>query len=160
MTSEVKTLSDDALREIKARVAKATPAPLEARIGSGNNVCTALASNNPTAFDDFVCDVLPDYACKPGIATRWEANRDFIQHAYSDIPALCETVRVLRQRLNEEADRANCRTIELEHEGREIQKWNNRANQLAIEGQELRRQLTQVTQERQICPKCGERIQK
>lgn len=97
MTDTVKVLSDDALREIEARVAKATPAPLETRIGSGNNVCTALASNNPATFDDFVCDVLPDYACKPGIATRWEANREFIQHAYSDIPALCATVRALKE---------------------------------------------------------------
>lgn len=38
---------------------------------------------------------------------------------------------------------AQC-TIELERESREMQKWNNRANQLAIEGQDLRRQLAQA----------------
>lgn len=40
------------------------------------------------------------------------------------------------------------RTVELENESREMQKWNNRANQLAIEGQELRRRLAQVEKER------------
>lgn len=40
------------------------------------------------------------------------------------------------------------RTIELERESHEMQKWNNRANQLAIEGQELRQRLAQVEKER------------
>lgn len=45
-------------------------------------------------------------------------------------------------------------TIELERESREMQKWNNRANQLAIEGQELRQQLAQVTQRARHIENC------
>lgn len=79
---------------IRERVEAATPGPLGARIGSGNNVCTALASENESTFDEFVCDVLPDYALESAqvgrraYPPRWEANRNLIEHAYSDIPRL------------------------------------------------------------------------
>lgn len=81
------------LDAIEARLNAATPGPLGARLGSGNSVCTALASEAEDFFDEFVCDVLPDYVCIQGKAKRWEANRDFIQAAYTDIRRLLDLAR-------------------------------------------------------------------
>lgn len=105
-TPPVETLSEEALAEIEARANAATPGPLEARLGSGNNVCTALASIATATFDEFVCDVLPDYACNLGITPRWEANRNFIEHVFTDIPALCRTLRAQQAALRDMGQRA------------------------------------------------------
>lgn len=71
-------MNPETLKAMKEAAVRATPGQLEARLGSGNNVCTAVASIDPSCFDEFFADVLPDYACKPGIALRWEANREFL----------------------------------------------------------------------------------
>lgn len=86
-------LTPEQVAEAEHLFSEATPGPLGARLGSGQNVCTALASEAENAFDEFVCDVLPDYACQPGTATRWEANRNLIEWLYANGPALCRTLK-------------------------------------------------------------------
>jgi hypothetical protein len=88
---------------------RATPGPLEVRLGSGNNACTALASAHPDHFDQFFADFLPDYACKPGIALRWEANRDF---AATFDPSTCaELIREV-VRLREQVEDSKMRPLQ------------------------------------------------
>lgn len=67
--------------------------------------------------------------------------QDLAKRATTEIERLESANTALRKQLA-------ARTIELERESHEMQKWNNRANQLAIEGQELHRRLAQVEKER------------
>lgn len=119
------------LDEVDALIAKATPAPLETRLGSGHNVCTALASAATGSFDEFVCDVLPDYACRPGKSPRWEANRNLIQAVYSILPRLS---RELRQRIEREQRLMQCPECN----------WQTS-------------ELTASAREESPCPNCGKR---
>lgn len=85
------------IAEIRARRDAATPGPYGARIGSGNFVCTALASEHTSRFDEFICDVLPDYVLeRKQSSLRWEANREFLQHSWVDITTLLDVYEAQR----------------------------------------------------------------
>lgn len=120
-------LSDEVLREVEAR--RVVDHHLESGVYIG---CYILLS---TSERDTLCAtvrVLRELAYVPKIL----ADDDEI--TYRD-----QTERLLRETTALREQLAQC-TIELERESREMQKWNNRANQLAIEGQDLRRQLAQA----------------
>lgn len=85
--------------------AEATKGPWSPRLGSGNIVCTAIASDCPDCFDEFVGDCLPDWIlvdAEVGHAPKdHRVNMEFITHARTYYPTALAEVRRLRGALEE-----------------------------------------------------------
>lgn len=64
------------------------------------------------------------------------------EHYCQECMGNCERIEAAYRRGLKASD--DMRRVELEQASRETQKWNNRANQLAIEVQELRQKLAQA----------------
>lgn len=124
---------------------------------------------NPDAVkrltDDEVANIRFDLVNTKPSSSPMGLFRQHCEGLLNEHDALCATVRALRTERDTLADELKVaddalenqhgliatlreqlahRTIELERESHETQKWNGRANQLAIEGQELREQLADV----------------
>lgn len=89
---------DDELKAAEAICAAATAGPWSMRLGSGNVVCTAIASDCPESFDEFVADCLPDWALA-GLAKAPKNhlnNMAFIIHARTAYPEALAEIRRLQ----------------------------------------------------------------
>jgi hypothetical protein len=84
------------LDDIKARVEDATEGPWRIILGSGENVCTAVAYESPlTGAVTPVADVLPDWIVNEYPTENRPDHRpdlNFIAHARADIPYLLDLV--------------------------------------------------------------------
>lgn len=100
MTTEI--LSDEALAEIEARADAATPGPWVI-------VESALPDDWGVTEEKLGTERKGLFRRKPrhqSIAQMlWEEDAPFVAHARTDIPALCQTVRALRDQLQEEQRR-------------------------------------------------------
>jgi hypothetical protein len=82
-----------ALETIRLRLATITPGEWCSVLGSGDHLCTAIASDiSGEEHSTFICDCLPDYVMPDGngftLPTDHVPNLKFIEHAPNDIAAL------------------------------------------------------------------------
>lgn len=88
------------LDAIRARLAAITPGEWISVLGSGNNLCTAIASDIPGELrSTFICDCLPDYVL-PSVDEQGDfllppdhvPNLKFIEHAPADMAELLRMI--------------------------------------------------------------------